>query len=130
MATDGGAQAFKGSIRFFITIAKHKVLTLFYVRTASHNPLSFRTEASAFLAIPRVVLLIKEYYKEKPTGLLATNKVINLFTDSRSMVNKLDSMNKHPTAHLKCTMDLEWDVLQEIHTVMDKKKDQPELEWV
>ena len=46
------------------------------------------------------------------------------------MVNKLDAMNKYPTAPLKCTMDPEWDVLQAIHTVMGKMKEQPELEWV
>ena len=27
-------------------------------------------------------------------------------------------------------MDPEWDVLQAIHTVMDKMKEKPELEWV
>ena len=59
-----------------------------------------------------------------------TNKEITLFTDSRSMVNKLNVMNKYPTAHLKCTMDLEWNVLQAIHAVMGKMKEQPELEWV
>ena len=107
MATDGGVKAFKGSIEFVITNAKHKVLISCYGRTAGHDPLSFRTEASALLAALRVVLLIAEYYKEKPAGLLATNKVITLFTDSRSMVNKLDAMNKYPTAHLKCTMDPE-----------------------
>ena len=55
---------------------------------------------------------------------------MTLFTDSKSMVNKLDVMNKYPTAHLKCTMDPEWDVLQAIHTVIDKMKEKPELEWV
>ena len=93
-----------------------------YRRTTCHDPLSFRTKASAFLAALRVLLLIAEYYKEEPNGLLATNKEITLFTDSRSMVNKLEAMNKYPTAHLKCAMDLEWDLLQAIHRVMSKMK--------
>ena len=101
-----------------------------YGRTAGHDPLSFRTKASAFLAALQVVLLIVEYYKEGPTGLLATNKEITLFTDSRSMVNKLKAMSKYPTAHLKCAMDPEWDILQAIHRVMSKMKEQPKLEWV
>ena len=46
------------------------------------------------------------------------------------MVNKLDTMNKYPTAHLKCTMDPEWDLLQVIHRVMGKMKEKPKLEWV
>ena len=79
MATDGGAKAFKGSIGFVITNKKHKVLISCYGRTAGHDPLSFRTEASAFLAALWVVLLIAEYYNEEPTGLLTTNKEITLF---------------------------------------------------
>ena len=130
MAIDRGAKAFKGSTGFVITNKEHKVLISCYGRTAGHDPLSFRTEASAFLAAIWVVLLIAEYYNEEPTGLITTNKEITLFTDSYSMVNKLDSMNKYPTAHLKCTMDPEWDVLQAIHTVMGKMKEQLELEWV
>ena len=77
-----------------------------------------------------MVLLIAEYYKEGPTGVLATNKEITLFTDSCSMVDKLTAMNKYPTAHLKCAMDPEWDILQAIHRVMSKMKEQPKLEWV
>ena len=123
MATDGGAKAFKGSIGFVITDVQHKVLMSCYGQTAGHDPLSFRTEASAFLAALRVVLLIAEYYNEEPTGLLTTGKEMTLFTDSKSMVNKLDAMNKYPTAPLKCTMDPEWDVLQAIHTVMSKMKE-------
>ena len=111
MATDGGAKAFKGSLGFLITDAKHKVLISCYGLTVGHDPLLFRTESSAFLAALHIVLLIAEYYKEEPTGLLTTNKEITLFTDSRSMVNKLDAMNKYPTAHLKCAMDPEWDLL-------------------
>ena len=64
MGTDGGAKAFKGSIGFVITDAKHKVLLSCYCRTAGHDPLSFQTEASAFLAALRIVLLIAAYYNE------------------------------------------------------------------
>ena len=68
--------------------------------------------------------------KEEPTGELATNKVMTLFTDSLSMVKKLTAMNKYPTAHLKCSMDPEWDLLQAIHSMMGKRKERPSLEWV
>ena len=61
---------------------------------------------------------------------MTTGKEIILFIDSQSMLNKLNAMNKYPTAHLKCTMDPEWDVLQAIHTAMGKMKEKPELEWV
>ena len=118
IATEGGAKVFKGSLGFVITDAKHRVLISCYGHTAGHDSLSFRTKASAFLAALRVVLLIAEYYKEEPTGLLATNKEITLFTDSLSMMNKLDAMNKYPTAHLNCAIDPEWDLLQVIHRLL------------
>ena len=76
------------------------------------------------------MLIIAEYYNEEPTGHLTTNKEITLFTDSRSIMNKLDTINTYPTAHLKCIMDPKWDVLQAIRIVMCKMKEQPELEWV
>ena len=75
-------------------------------------------------------MLIAAYYKEEPTRLLATGKDMTLFTDRKSMVNKVNAMNEYSTAHLKCTMDPEWDVLQVIHRVIDKLKEKPELEWV
>ena len=128
MGTDGGAKAFKGSIGFVIIDAKHKLLISCYGHTAGHDPLSFQTEASAFLAALRIVFLIAAYYKEEPTGLLTIGKDLTLFTDSMSMVNKLNAINEYPTAHLKCTMDPEWDVLQAVHTAMNKMKEKPELE--
>ena len=130
MATDGGAKAFKRSLGFVIPNREHKVIISCYGRTAGHDPLSFRTEANTFLAAIRVVLIIAEYYKEEPTGLLATNKEITLFTDSHSMVNKLVAMNKYPTTHLKCAMDPGWNLLHAIHRVVSKMKEQPELEYV
>ena len=46
------------------------------------------------------------------------------------MLKKLTPLNKYPTAHLRCTMDPEWDVIQVIHRLMGTMKERPELEWV
>ena len=51
MATDGGAKLSKGSLGIVISDLKNKVLISFYGRAASHEPLSFQTETSAFLAV-------------------------------------------------------------------------------
>ena len=115
MATDGGAKPFKGSIGFLITDSTHKVLLSCYGRTAGHDPLSFRTEASAFLAALRILFMIAKYHKEESTESIAINTPITLFTDSESMLRKHTAMNKYPTAHLRCTMDPEWDIIQVIH---------------
>ena len=105
MATNGGAKAFKGSLGFVFTDSKSKVLISCYRRSAGHDPLSFRSVASAFLAALRVNFLVAEYYKERPDKSKAITKQLCLFTDSESMLKKLTTMNKYPTAHLKCTMD-------------------------
>ena len=82
------------------------------------------------LAVLQVIFLIAEYCKESPDELIAITKQLSLFTDSESMLKKLTTMNKYPTAHLKCTMDSEWDILQVIHNLLAKMKEQPKLEWV
>ena len=128
MATDGGAKSFKGSLGFVIIDSKHKVLLSCYGRAAGHDPLSFRTEARAFLAELRVLFMIAEYHKKGPIESIATNKLITLYTNSSSMVKKLTAMNKYPTAHLRCAMDPEWDVLQVIYRLMATMKGIPELE--
>ena len=46
------------------------------------------------------------------------------------MVNKLTAMNKYPTAHLRCAMDPEWDLLQVIHRLMTTMKERPKFKWV
>ena len=106
MTTDRGAQAFKGSLEFVITDSKHKVLISCYGRAAGHDKLSFRTKASASLAAIRVLIMIAEYYKQGRNESLATNKLITLFTNSLGMVNKLNTINKYPTAHRRCAIEL------------------------
>ena len=45
------------------------------------------------------------------------------------MIKKLTSMNKYSTAHLKCAMDSDWDILQVLHRLMNQMKERPILEW-
>ena len=46
------------------------------------------------------------------------------------MIKKLTAMNKYPTAHLKCTMDSEWGILQILHRMLNRMNSRPVLEWV
>ena len=121
MATDGGAKTFKGSLGVFITNSKNIVLLSYYGQDVGHDPLSFRTEASAFL------FMIAEYYKEGPNKSIVTTKLITLFTDSPSILKKHTTMHKCPTAHLRCVMDPERDLLQMIHKLMAKMKERSKL---
>ena len=87
-------------------------------------------EESEFWAALRIIFLIAEYYKEILKESIAITKEIYPFILSLSMLKKLTAMNKYPTAHLKYTMNSEWDILQVIHRLMTAMKEQPELDWV
>ena len=88
------------------------------------------SQQSEFLAVLWVMFLIAEWYKEGPNESIATNKLITLFTNCLSMVNKLTLINKYLTAHLRCVMvmDPECDLLQVIYRLIAKMKERPELE--
>ena len=46
------------------------------------------------------------------------------------MLDKLEEMNKYPTAHLKTTLNSEWDVLSALNTTIKEFPTVPILEWV
>ena len=55
MATDGGAIKHKGSLGFILTNTDGTILLSCYGRPAGYNPMSFRSEACAFLAAIRII---------------------------------------------------------------------------
>ena len=130
MATDGWAIKHKGSFGFILTNTDGTTLLSCYGQPAGHDPLPFWSEACVFLAAIRIIFLIVEYYNESINNFVAITSKIHLYIDSLSMIKKLNSMNKYPTAHLRCAMDLEWDILQVLHRLMKQMKERPVLEWV
>ena len=130
MPTDRGAIKHKGSIGFILTTKNGTKLLSCYGQPAGHDPLSFRSEACAFLAAIRIISFIAAHYDDDITAYIAITSKIHLYTDSLSMIKKLNAMNKYPTAHLKCTMDSEWDILQVLHRLMNRMNTRPVLEWV
>ena len=113
----------KGSLIFVITDSESKVLLSCYGQSAGHDPVSFQSEASAFLAALWIIFLIAEHNNESIEESIANTKKLHLFTDSESMLKNLTAMNTYPTSHLKCTMYSEWDILQVIHILMNKMKE-------
>ena len=119
MAIDGGLIKHKGSLGFILTTKAGTKLLSYYGQPAGHDPLSLRSEACAFLAAIRIIYLIAEHYEDNITDSIAITSKIHLYTDSLSMIKKLTAMNKYPTAHLRCTMDSEWDILQVFYRLMN-----------
>ena len=130
MATDGEAIALKGSLRFVLADPESKVLLTCYGQPAGHDPLSFQSEAYVFLTALWINFLIKEHNNVGIKESIAITSKIHIITDSKSMIKKLTAMNKYPTAHVKCTMDPEWNIFKTLNRWMNQMKERLTLEWV
>ena len=107
MAIYSGAVQYKGLIGFVLTTADGMILVSSYGQLAGHDPLLFRSEACAFLAATPIIFLIAEHYDELIVDAIGISCKIHLYTDSMSMIKKLNSMNTYPIVHLKYVMDSE-----------------------
>ena len=120
LTKDRGAIKYKGSIVFVNTTSNGTILLSCFGQPAGLDPLSFRSEACAFLAATRLIFLIAQHYDELITDAIDTSCKIHLYTNSLSMIKKLNSMDAYPTGHLKYVMDSEWNILQALRTLMKK----------
>jgi hypothetical protein len=111
IATDGGAIPLKGSIGFVIANEEGQVLSACYDQPSGNDPLSFWSEICAFLAVRLVTLLINQYYDGRLHCPEPARSKIQVYTDSLSMIKKLEAYDKYPTAPLAAVLDSEWDVL-------------------
>ena len=80
----------------------------------------FYSEACTFLSATRLVFLIAENYNELIVDSIDILSKISLFTDSMSMIKKLNSMDAYPTAHLKTVMDSERYILQALRGLIEQ----------
>jgi hypothetical protein len=96
--TDGGVIPLKGSIGFVFAHEDGNILLTCYCQPAGNNPLSFRSEICVFLAAVRLVTSINMYYDDILQCGEQTRSKIQLYTDSLSMMKKLEAYGKYPTA--------------------------------
>ena len=88
-ATDGGEVKFKGSLGFLLTDESGDRILACYGQPAGHDPLSYRAEIHAFLAALRLINLLVEYYEGMLDEKCKMGTKFHLFTDSKSMLDKL-----------------------------------------
>ena len=96
------------------------VLLLCYGQPAGLDPLLFRSEACAFLVATRLIIIIADHYDKLIVDAIDLSCKIHMYTNSMSMIKKLNSMDAYPTTHIKYVMDSEWDILQAVQTLMKK----------
>ena len=63
-------------------------------------------------------------------NILSENITIHFYSDSESMIVKLDEMNAYPTAKHKMTLHPEWDTLSALNNTLSSFPMRPTLEWV
>jgi hypothetical protein len=122
IATDGRAIPMKGSIGFVIADEDGNILLTCFGQPAGNNPLSFRSEICAFLAAIRLVTLLNQYYDDIVQCNTSTRSKIQVYTDSLSMITKLEAYGEYPTAPLTTVLDPEWDVLSALHRALKRFK--------
>ena len=130
VATDGGAIPFKGSLGFVLADAEGTIYLSCYGQPAGHDPLSFRSEICAFLAAVQLVQHLIQYYDDV---LLCTEQAggkFQFYTDSLSMIKKLEAYSEYPTAPLKTVLHSEWDVLSALHRALQRFPTYPKINWV
>jgi hypothetical protein len=118
IATDGGAIPLKGSIGFVFADEEGNILLTCYGQPSGNDPLSFESEICAFLAAVRLVTLLNQYYDGILMCSEPTRSKIQIYTDSLSMIKKLEAYDEYPTAPLAAVLDSEWDVLSALHRAL------------
>ncbi|OEU19894.1 hypothetical protein FRACYDRAFT_235957 [Fragilariopsis cylindrus CCMP1102] len=130
IATDGGAIPLKGSLGFVVADEDGTVLLSCYGQPSGNDPLSFRSEICALLAAAKCLQLITEYYDQQIQCDEPARGKIQVYTDSLSMIKKLEAYDEYPTAHLKTVLNSEWDVLSALSRTLKKFRTYPKLSWV
>ena len=112
IATDGGAIPDIGSLGFLLTDSEGNPFITCYGQPAGYEPKSYRCEICAALAAVRLLRLYIEYFDGRfEKDVLSQSITIHIYTDSESMITKLNKMKEYPTAKHKMTLHPEWDVL-------------------
>jgi hypothetical protein len=130
IATDGGAIPMKGSIGFVIADEDGNILLTCFGQQAGNNPISFRPKICASLAAIRLVTLLNQYYDNIVQCNTSSRSKIQVYTDSLSMITKLEAYGEYPTAPLTTVLDPEWDVLSALHRALKWFKTYPKINWV
>ena len=71
-----------------------------------------------------------EYYEGILDEKCKIETKFHLFTNSKSMIDKLKEIDEYPTAHLKTVMDSELDVLHALHKAIKAFPTPITVEWV
>ncbi|OEU23095.1 hypothetical protein FRACYDRAFT_233261 [Fragilariopsis cylindrus CCMP1102] len=78
----------------------------------------------------KLLQLITEYYDNQIQCEEPARGKIQVYTDSLSMIKKLEAYDEYPTAQLKTVLNSEWDVLSALSRTLKKFRTYPKLSWV
>ena len=102
IALDGGATRSRGLIGFVIASAKSgDPIVTCWGQPAGINPQSYRSEVCALLAAVCLIRLLVEHYDEHICTPNIIHNAFKIYTDSKSMLKKLERMDEYPSAPLK-----------------------------
>jgi hypothetical protein len=117
-------------IGFVFVDEEGNVLLTCYGQPSGNDPLSFRSEICAFLAAVRLVTLLTQFYGDTLQCQEPPRSKIQVYTDSLSMIKKLEAYGEYPSAHLATVLESEWDVLSALHKALQRFRTYPKIQWV
>ena len=131
IASDGGATRSCGSIGFVIASADlgNPIVTC-WGQPAGIDPQSYWSEVCALLAVIYLICLLVEYYDKRIDPPNIIHNAFKIYTDSKSMLKKLERMDKYPSAPLKMVLAPNWDVLQAVFNELKWFSKKPSIKWL
>ena len=88
------------------------------------NPSSFRAEATGVLSALRFVTRFLEYHN------LPQHKSYTHYTDSQSLLDRLNAIKKHDKYFANSTLEPDWDIVNEIMWNVNNMDHPPTLRYV
>ena len=101
-----------------------------YGQPAGHDPLSFRSEIYTFLAVVRLITKLIQYWNDILSCTEKTKGEFQFYTDSLSMMKKLEAYSEYPTTPLETVLHSEQDILSALHRAFGWFPTYPKINWV
>ena len=113
---DGGAKPSRGSIGFVIASADTgDPIVICWGQPVGIDPQSYLSEICSLLAAVQLLRLLMEFYNTHIHPPKVINNTFMIYTDSKSMLKKLERMDQYPLAPLKMILAPDWYFLHVVY---------------
>ena len=126
-----GAKPSHGSIGFVIAFADtgNPIVTCLG-QPAGIDPQFYSSEIYSLLATVCLLRFLVEFFDARIHPSKVIKNTFKIYTDSKSMLKKLERMNEYPSALLKMVLTPDWVGLQAVYNELKWFPKQPTIDWI